>query len=361
MPPASAPAPAILAAWLALCCLLVFAMVVLGGAVRLSGSGLSMVDWRPVRGIIPPLDQAQWREAFAHYRQFPEFHRVNPAMTLAGFQFIFWMEYAHRLLGRVTGLVFLLPFLFFLARRMVPRALVGRLWLLFLLGGAQGLLGWYMVQSGLADDPDPRVSHYRLLAHFMLAAFLYAWMLRVVVGLRRRPGGDETLPPAARKIKMAGGVALAAVLIMMASGALVAGTHAGLGHNTWPKMGGLWIPEGLLALRPWWLNWVENTIAIQFAHRWLALLALLAVGGFAFRLLRAPAPAANANAAAFTAYGMLALALGQAGLGIATLTLRVPPALGVAHQAGAMLLLSVVVIALAAHLPSLAGDDRPRG
>ena len=330
--------------WLWACCLLVFALVVLGGAVRLTGSGLSMVDWQPLGGVIPPLDEAQWRQAFDRYRQFPEFQLVNPDMTVAGFRFIFGMEYAHRLLGRVVGLVFLLPFLFFLARKMIPRSVVGPLWGLFFLGGAQGLLGWYMVKSGLADDPA--VSPHRLLAHFMLAVVIYAGLLRVAVGLGLPPRRDA--PPSTG---ITGWIALAMILLMMASGALVAGTRAGYIYNTWPTMGGLWMPEQLLGMQPWWRNFVENPVTIQFVHRWLAAAVLTAVGVYAIRLLRAAGPA-WAGGLAWGGAALLVLVSAQITLGIATLILRVPTALGVAHQAGALLLLTATVIALTAERSS---------
>lgn len=337
MPTPASNVSAALIAWLWLCCLLVFSLVVLGGAVRLTGAGLSMVDWQPLGGAIPPLDEAQWRRAFDSYRQFPEFKQVNPDMTLTGFRFIFWMEYAHRLLGRVTGLVFLLPFLFFLVRGMAPRVVAGRLWGLFFLGGVQGLLGWYLVKSGLADDPQ--VSHYRLLMHFMLAVVIYAGLLRVAAGLGPVPAGRDAAPGTTPK--GAGWTALGMILLMMASGALVAGTRAGHAYNTWPKMGRSWAPEHLLAMQPWWRNFLENPIAIQFVHRWLAVMVLIAVSGYALRLIRAAG-----NGQALAGYALLLLVSAQIALGIATLVLRVPVALGVAHQAGAMLLLTVAVIAL---------------
>ena len=314
-----------------------FSLVVLGGAVRLTGSGLSMVDWRPLGGVIPPLGEAQWQRVFEDYRRFPEFRLVNPGLTLAEFRFIFWMEYAHRLLGRVTGLVFLLPFLVFLWRGMVPRALAAGLWGLFLLGALQGLLGWYMVKSGLAGNP--RVSHYRLLMHFMLAVIIYAGLLRVAVGLRSLPVGREAAPNPG--IIVIGRIALALIFLMLISGALVAGTRAGHGYNTWPTMGGSWLPEPLLALHPWWRNFVENPIAIQFTHRWLAVVVLIAVGAFAVRLLRDRPPRPR------IACALLAAVSAQIALGIATLVQGVPVALGIAHQAGAMVLLTVTVVAVA--------------
>ncbi len=327
-------APSSIILWLSLCCLLIFALVVLGGAVRLTGSGLSMVDWRPLGGILPPLNKIEWLQAFESYRQFPEFQLVNPDMTLAGFRFIFWMEYAHRLLGRVVGMVFLLPFLFFLWRGMLPRAVAGGLWGLFFLGALQGLLGWYMVQSGLADNPE--VSHYRLLMHFMLAVIIYACLVGMAASLHR----PATSPsPSSAPAHHTGKIALGMLLLMMASGALVAGSGAGYAYNTWPKMGTLWIPESLLALHPWWLNFVENPLAIQFTHRWLAVLVLLATGAFARRLMRTARPLAAAI--------LLTAVATQFALGIATLLLGVPAALGIAHQAGAMILLTVIVFNLA--------------
>ena len=378
--PDSPPTDRALVAWLALCCALVFATVVLGAAVRLTGSGLSMVDWRPLAGALPPLDAEAWRRAFAAYRQFPEYRLVNPDMTLAGFQFIFWFEYAHRLLGRVIGVVFLLPFLFFLAAGRVSGALGWRLWALFGLGAAQGLIGWYMVQSGLAGAPQ--VSPYRLALHFMLAAGIYAWMLRVTVGVaRRRPAVDSAAGTVAATV--AGKIAVTVILLTMLSGALVAGRRAGFAYNTWPMFDGAWIPAHLFALRPWWLNFTDNIVTIQFAHRWLAFLALAAAAGFAWRLIRDGVRDGDGvcdgdgvrdrrdgdnrgnrgnrtnRTDTIAGYALLTVAAAQVMLGIATLLLRVPPALGVAHQAGAMLLLTVTVAALAARLPPLPAAPRP--
>lgn len=324
-----------LALWLSLCCLLVFALILLGGAVRLSGSGLSMVEWRPLAGIAPPLDAESWARVFAQYRQTPEFHLVNPDISEARFRFIFFMEYAHRMLARVVALAFLIPFLFFLWRRMLPRALTLRLALLFFLGALQGLLGWHMVKSGLVDDP--RVSHYRLAMHLMLAAALYAYLLRLALGLRMHARRESNFA-----LRAGGGIALALIFCMLLSGALVAGTHAGLTHNTWPKMGAHWIPPQLFALHPWWMNFTENLLTIQFTHRWLAMLTLLALANFALQLFR--------NGARMQAAVIALLACAQILLGISALTLRAPFALAIAHQAGAVVLLSVTLAALAVYL-----------
>lgn len=324
--------PVTIVVWLVVCCLLIFVMVLLGGSVRLTGSGLSMVDWRPIMGVIPPINHADWLEAFEKYRQFPEFRIRNSDMDLSHFKFIFWMEYTHRLLGRIIGLAFLLPFLYFLWRRVVPQALVLKLWGVFLLGGLQGLLGWYMVKSGLGDDP--RVSPYGLLAHFMLAVMIYAYLLRVLVGLFPAPC-LRTIP------LPAGTVAVVVLFIMLASGAWVAGTGAGYGFNTWPKMGGEWIPAQLFSMLPRWRNFIENTITIQFIHRQMALLTLLAIGYFAVALIKA----ATLHRQRLLGYAMLIALTLQILLGIVTLILRVPPTFGVAHQAGAMVLLTLTLLA----------------
>lgn len=339
-----------LVAWLACCGVLIFATVVLGAAVRLTGSGLSMVDWRPLTGAIPPLDSADWLRAFAAYQQSPEFRLVNPGMTMAGFKFIFWFEYAHRLLGRVIGVAFLLPFLFFLAAGRVSRQVAVRLWALFALGAAQGVIGWLMVKSGLTGAPH--VSHYRLALHFMLAAAIYAYLVRVTVGVARRTvdsAGTVTVARAAT-VTVTGKIALAVILVTMLTGAFVAGSRAGFAYNTWPAMDGAWIPPRLFALQPWWLNFTDNIVAVQFAHRWLAMLALAATAVFAWRLIRGRRTVAGVV--------LLTAAAMQVALGIATLLLRVPVALGVAHQAGAMLLLTAAVAALAFQLPPIQTQPR---
>ena len=327
----------LLIAWLLLCCGLVFALVILGGAVRLTGSGLSIVDWRLFGGAIPPLDAETWQRAFDHYRQFPQFQLINPDMTIAGFRFIFWMEYAHRLFGRIVGIVYLLPLLYFLARRQIPRDAIGILCALFLLGGAQGLLGWWMVKSGLVDIPQ--VSHYRLLAHFMLAVVIYTLLLRTAIkfgglgGLRDLRAKSASTTP---RSLLSGNIALGMILLMLASGALVAATHAGQMHNTFPTMSGAWLPAYLFAIDPWWRNFIDNPITIQFMHRCLAFAVLISIAAFAADLFRDARPLA--------AWVILTAAAAQIALGIATLLMQVPTALGIAHQAGAMLLLTAVVV-----------------
>ena len=313
--------------WLAMCCALVFAMVLLGGAVRLTGSGLSMVEWQPIMGAIPPLDHAAWQRAFEKYQQFPEFRLVNPGMTLSGFQFIFWMEYAHRLLGRIIGIMFALPFLFFLWQGKLPRAITIKLAWLFALGGAQGLLGWYMVKSGLAEAAH--VSSYRLAAHLFIAVLIYAYLIRLLAQLCAR-----NQPPRARKFGM---LVVAVILLMIISGGFMAGSHAGFIYNTFPTMGGYWLPPQAGAMTPMWKNWFENPVMIQFTHRTLALLVLLITTSYAASLLR------EKNRIGIA---LLVAVFAQVVLGIATLLAGVPLVLGTAHQAGALILLGLAVVSL---------------
>ena len=326
---AQSPGPVVI--WLVVCCVLVLAMVLLGGAVRLTGSGLSMVDWKPLTGMIPPMDAQTWTDVFEKYKTFPEYQLVYQGMDLEGFKFIYYMEYSHRILGRIIGIAFFVPFLVFLCTGKLLPGLSNHLWLLLLLGAVQGLIGWYMVQSGLVDNP--RVSQYRLALHLLVAVLIYAYMVRIVCGLviHRRPRnpGFGTM----------GIITFAIVLLMIVSGAFVAGTKAGFMFNTFPKMGMDWVPAQVMALSPGWRNFLENPVAIQFLHRLLAVGVLIAVLGYAWQLGRSTVPSGKTIALLL----VLAVAV-QWGLGIATLLSGVPLVLGVAHQAGAMLLLTFVVV-----------------
>jgi cytochrome c oxidase assembly protein subunit 15 len=322
-----------LAVWLLVCCVTIFAMVVLGGVTRLTGSGLSMVEWEPIMGVLPPLTDAEWQETFEKYQQYPEYRLKNWNMDVEGFKGIFWLEYFHRLLGRGIGVLFAVPFLFFLARRMIDRALVPRLVGLFVLGGLQGLMGWYMVMSGMVDDPH--VSQYRLTAHLLLAIVIYAWMFWLALDLLR--GRD--------RVRMshgwvtAGYALIGVVFVVIASGGFVAGLRAGFTFNTFPLMNGQWVPDGLLLMEPAWRNVTENIITVQFNHRVLAILtaALLLVFWWLGRH-RAGSPAVR-RAFDLT---LAALAL-QIALGITTLLMVVPIPLAAAHQAGAVLLLTALI------------------
>jgi len=340
----------LVAAWLLLCAAMVFAIVVVGGVTRLTRSGLSIVEWQPLVGAIPPLSQGDWETLFAKYRTTPEFRLVNFDMTLEGFKRIFWWEYAHRLLGRVIGVLFLLPFVWFLVRRRLERTLAWKLAGVFALGALQGALGWYMVQSGLVDDP--RVSHFRLTAHLGVAFAIFAALLWIALDLLSsgdRAAGNPTLARAA--------ACLAALVFVMAlSGGMVAGLRAGSAYNTFPLMNGHLVPPEILMIEPWWKNFLYNMATVQFVHRSIGWLLLILVPLFWLRARAAPLMSRQ-RLACHLLVAMLAL---QVTLGVATLLLAAPVALAAAHQAGAVLLLATSL--WAAHELSngrMAGEARP--
>ena len=319
------------AGWLGLCCLLVFCMVVLGGVTRLTDSGLSMVRWEPVSGVLPPLSQAAWQAEFDHYRQFPEYQKINAGMSLDEFKRIFYFEYAHRILGRAIGLVFAVGFVWLWFRRRLPRSLIPHLIVMFVLGGMQGLLGWYMVKSGLVDLPD--VSQYRLTAHLGLAILIYLYMLWVIfILLERTPAAP--VPRGLRRATVGLGLL---TFVTVLSGGFVAGLKAGHAFNTFPLMAGQWIPPGYLALEPMWRNLFENIPSVQFNHRLLAITTFTLVLVFVFQAVRNKA-LAGFRRPVITLAGVATL---QVALGISTLLWYVPVALAAAHQAVALLLLSV--------------------
>ncbi len=326
MAPPSASSIRPVAYWLLACCALVFAMVVVGGMTRLTHSGLSIVEWRPVTGTLPPLTEAAWVEEFAKYQASPEFRQRNHDMTLPGFKGIFWWEYFHRLLGRVVGLAFLLPFLYFLARGAVRGRLAWKLAGIFALGGLQGAMGWYMVKSGLVSDP--MVSPVRLAAHLGLAVLIYGLMLAVALGLLH-PSREPAATPGLRRLAAALPVV---VFVMILSGALVAGIRAGNAYNTWPLMNGHWIPPEILLIEPWWKNFAFNMATVQFNHRTLAFLVMgLAVAAWWGGRVGRVGAAARA-----WSHALVAIVALQVCAGIATLLLRVPLPLAALHQSGAI-------------------------
>jgi cytochrome c oxidase assembly protein subunit 15 len=321
------------ATWLLICCGLVFAMVVLGGFTRLTGSGLSMVDWRPLMGILPPLSDADWQRAFEMYQQSPEFQKVNSEFGIAEFKGIFWLEYLHRLLGRTIGLVFFVPFLYFFIKGYVVRREWPKYLLMFVLGGMQGLLGWYMVKSGLVDVPQ--VSQYRLTAHLVAAFAIYAYMFWVAMSLLfPAPAGAPRHPWYGRTLAL-----FILLSVTIVSGGFVAGLKAGKIYNTFPMMGESWIPPGLMALDPLWRNFFDNMTTVQFDHRLLALATFVLIVVYWFKARRAALPARAQPAAS----ALLHTAVLQVILGIATLLLAVPVILGAAHQGVAMLLFTVAL------------------
>ena len=321
--------------WLFACCALVFATMVVGGVTRLTHSGLSIVEWKPLIGALPPLTEAHWLELFARYQQTPEFQKVNHDMTLDGFKFIFWWEWAHRLSGRLIGVVFFLPYLWFLARGRLRGALAGKVFGFFILGGLQGAMGWYMVKSGLVDDP--RVSQYRLAAHLGLAFLIFGLMGWTGLDLLQRRSRTSASRPAAASTRRLGTWLVALVFIMALSGALVAGIHAGLAYNSFPLMNGHFVPPEIFMVEPLWLNFFTNMATVQFDHRMIAWLLMGLIPWFSWRM-GTETPGARPAAVALTLW----LAV-QVILGVATLLLQVPVALGAAHQAGAMVLFGLVV------------------
>ena len=324
-----------IAIWLLLCCAMIYAMVIVGGITRLTHSGLSIVHWDPIMGAIPPLNTAQWNHVFHLYQQTPEFRDVNSDMDLAQFKSIFWMEYAHRLLGRSIGLVFLLPFLYFLIRGRIEKRLIPKLVTMFILGGLQGALGWYMVSSGLVHNPH--VSQYRLTAHLSLAFLIYAYILWVALDLLG-PTAQTPAPEFTRLRRFSYGVT-ALVFLMVIAGGFVAGLRAGFIYNTFPMMNGRWLPLGMFALHPLWRNFFANMGTVQFDHRMIAYLLIIVISSFWFMARRTSLPR-RPRIAIHLLLAMLAI---QVTLGITTLLLVVPTPLASAHQAGALMLFTIAV------------------
>jgi cytochrome c oxidase assembly protein subunit 15 len=328
------------ALWLFAVAGMIWVMIVLGGATRLTGSGLSIMEWAPFRGTLPPLSQAEWQRLFGLYRQIPQFALVNTDIGLDGFKHIFWLEYVHRLWGRLIGLAFFVPLVAFWLTGRIERRLRPRLLLLFVLGGLQGAVGWFMVASGFFPDATA-VSPTRLVIHLGLALLLYGAILWTALSVLR--------PPALAAQDRGGGalrpmlIALcAAVPLTMLAGGFVAGLHAGLDYNTFPLMDGHVVPQGYARLTPFWRNLTGNIAAVQFDHRLLATLtALLAAACVAVGLSRRPAPVPRA---ALLALGAAVAA--QYALGVATLLLAVPVGLAVAHQAVAVLVLTAALVCL---------------
>ncbi|HVI61926.1 MAG TPA: COX15/CtaA family protein [Bradyrhizobium sp.] len=334
LPPKLADSQRAVRAWLFSVAALIAIMVLVGGATRLTESGLSIVEWKPVTGTLPPLDQAQWEQAFEAYRQIPQYRQLNAGMTLSEFKTIFWWEWSHRLLGRVIGVVYLLPFLYFLWRGGMGAELKRRLWLIFGLGALQGAVGWWMVASGLSERIE--VSQYRLATHLVLALLIFAAVVWTLRRLSERPSLVVSL-----RLKITSAALLVLTFAQLYLGALVAGLRAGLIYNTWPDIDGAFIPSGarLWFEQPWWRNLFENTLTVQFEHR------MTAYALFAIALLHAfDAIVSRAGAAARGALWLAAAVTLQALLGILTLINQVPLAFALSHQAVAILVLTLAVL-----------------
>jgi heme a synthase len=321
--------------WLYAVAALVFAMVLVGGATRLTESGLSITEWRPVMGTLPPLGENEWQAAFEKYKAIPQYRELNRGMSLEEFKTIYWWEWAHRLLGRLVGVAFLLPFLWFLWRGWVAPGLQPRLWFVFALGALQGAVGWWMVASGLADRVE--VSQYRLATHLVLACAIYVALIWTAQRLGQRP-----VLPIPGRVRATAAALLVLVLAQIYLGALVAGLRAGYIYNTWPLIDGALLPDAarLFIDTPLWRNFFENTLTVQFDHRMLGY--VIVVGAFLHAL--DVAGAAKKGPALTGAVALLAAVALQAGLGIWTLLGRVPLSIALAHQAMAMVVLTAAAV-----------------
>jgi heme a synthase len=325
----------LVAVWLFTVAGMIMVMIVLGGATRLTGSGLSIMEWAPLMGVLPPTSDTEWHRLFALYRKIPQYTLVNEGFGLAGFKQIFWLEWTHRLWGRLIGVVFLVPMLWLWTTARIERRLLPRLGLLFVLGGLQGAVGWLMVASGFLPD-STEVSPYRLVIHLMLALTLYAaivWTgLSALYPIRHRA-------PVAPLVHGLAVACLALLALTILAGGFTAALHAGLAYNTFPLMDGRLIPDGYAMLDPLVRNLTENVAAVQFNHRLLATVTLMLVSTMAAIGWRAglPRPLSASLAAAVVSQYLL---------GVTTLLLVVPVAAATLHQFGAVLLLTVMLIVM---------------
>lgn len=314
--------------WLYCVLALLFALVLVGGATRLTHSGLSITEWQPIHGVIPPLSAGDWREEFEKYRQIPEYQQINKGMTLDEFKSIFWWEWAHRLLARGVGFAFALPLVFFWVSGRLEQRLKPKLLGILALGAVQGAIGWWMVASGLVNRTD--VSQYRLATHLTIACVIFVAIMAVARGL-----APHSESPASRALQSAAGALVFLVLFQIYLGGLVAGLDAGLAYNTWPLMDGAIIPGGLLGMKPVWHNFFESAKTVQFIHRTGAYVVFIAVVWHAFAMWRSAPGTLHAR----RAFALLALVTCQLALGIATLLSHVQLHLALTHQALALITL----------------------
>ncbi|MEZ5785956.1 MAG: COX15/CtaA family protein [Xanthobacteraceae bacterium] len=330
--------------WLWSVAALIFITVIVGGATRLTESGLSIVEWRPVTGMVPPLSQAEWAAEFEKYKVIPQYEIINKGMSLDDFKTIFWWEWVHRLLGRLIGFVFLLPFLWFLWRGAIEPGMRAGLATIFTLGAIQGAVGWWMVSSGLTEGV--RVAHGRLAFHLTLACVIYAAVVwtaaRIGPAGTVAPGAQQGEPPPLR-LRLTAFALIALTLVQFYLGALVAGLRAGLIYNTWPLIDGALIPNGadLFFASPWWINLFENTLTVQFIHRMAGYALVLLVLLHLIDITRTR----TSGQGTFNWAAVLLLAMvGQVALGVYTLILHVPIEIALLHQGGALVVLTIAVL-----------------
>ena len=329
----------VLSNWLFLVCFVIVVLVIFGGYVRLTRSGLSIVEWEVITGVVPPLGEAAWEETFAKYRQTPEFLKVNSEMTLAEYKTIYYNEYIHRMLGRFVGLLFVVPLVWFLARGRIAWRDSGRYVAIALLFALQGFLGWFMVRSGLVGRPS--VSHIRLMVHLLAALTLYG--LCFWTGLSLRPGLTPAASANGSKLRPAALVTLVLLGIQIAWGALVAGLKAGHASDTFPLMFGEWVPGGIFTvLDPAWRSLIDNGATVHWIHRWLAFAVLAGAAWLHFAEIRLPAGRPVRRAAAM----LMGLVVVQIALGVTTIWFHVPVAIALIHQAVAVALLSIALFVL---------------
>jgi heme a synthase len=325
--------------WLVIIATFVLAMVVVGGATRLTGSGLSITEWKPIVGALPPMSEAAWQDAFEKYKQIPQYDIVNKGMSLEGFKAIFYWEWGHRLLGRLVGFVFLLPFAWFLWRGAIPKPFISKVFALFLLGGAQGALGWFMVSSGLAGSDRIAVSQYRLAAHLALATVIAAYAFWLALTIREQGQDWKAAPATASSVRVAAIVLGGLIYLQIIAGAFVAGLKGGYSSNTWPLMNGEIIPQGMALYSPLWMNLFENPLTAQFVHRLIAYFLALYAVGFALAVWRRPALKGPAIA-------VIVATLVQIALGVATVVYDMPLSYALIHQGNAMLVLAASLWAI---------------
>jgi cytochrome c oxidase assembly protein subunit 15 len=312
--------PQIISGWLFFTAFMVFAMAVIGAITRLTESGLSMVEWRPLIGTLPPMSESEWERVFSLYQETPEYQKKNFGMEIGEFKNIFFWEWFHRLWGRMIGIIYALPFFYFLIAKKIPHGFHLKLWIGLLLGAAQGVMGWYMVKSGLIDRPS--VSHFRLAAHLSLAFIIFCYLLWVALDIK----GAKTVNGSFCQ-KRHGWTTFAFVFTTLIWGAFVAGLDAGLVYNSWPMMGSQWIPDELTSFSAIF----TDPVAVQFTHRWIAVITALMILSFAYRL---------------KSFGLAGMVLLQIGLGVSTLLTQVPIVLAALHQAGAFILGGLMIYQL---------------
>ena len=322
--------------WLLTGCLLIFVMVVVGGITRLTNSGLSMVDWKLIMGMLPPMSESEWLITFEKYKQFPEYQQVNFMFTLSEFKSIFFWEYFHRMIGRFIGMVFIIPFFIFLIKKRLSKKVIWQSVGLLLMGAFQGYLGWWMVSSGLNKDPD--VSHYRLAIHLITAFLTFAFTFWVALGIIYPASLNQNYKkPRNLLIGL-----LIIVIIQIIYGAFVAGLNAGFVMNTYPKMGDQWINDSVTSMQPIWLNFIDGIGGVQFVHRIMAHVVIALI----IYILIISVKFSLSTLQRKSLYALIIVVSIQFMLGVFTLLFAVPIVLGVLHQVGAFLLLATVVFAI---------------